>query len=524
MSKKINREPSAIQLRFERGLRIGALIVGLYHLLMGIYRYYDEFSGTTLEYMDFVLFGALALATASYLVFTKMEYPDTMYRVKDFVRGLLRPEMLLLMALLGWYVISCLACGSYYQGPWLRGNAFPLLDTAINVFIFFPLAAYMPQERRRQAVHGVIHVFVGLLTVLMMIVLWNVYQLNILHVPGGEIGMSENVRLYINCNPNTTGAFAALLVMLCLYMVVSERPLIKALYGFALFVHMVILMLSNSRTCLIAVTAAFMLVAFVFVWHRLAKPGLVRRIVICALASVLTLLAMTSIRSAVFASFESITHFSELVALQKEAEKSEAAISSAADAVSEAAAESTADASAAIERSGANAAADITLKAESIGTRLVTWGHAMKAMVYNLHMAIFGVTPISVIGALDLGAGEAINTAYTHNQFLEIGVSLGFPGLFLFLAFLVLTARNCLVIVFSREQRPFPGFYVIPATIFMLVVSNLLEAILLFYHYPNGSFFYILCGWVALESHALPNPFRRKAPSARAKAGKKKSR
>ena len=58
----------------------------------------------------------------------------------------------------------------------------------------------------------------------------------------------------------------------------------------------------------------------------------------------------------------------------------------------------------------------------------------------------------------------------------------------------------------------------------MLVVSNLTEAILLFYHYLNGSFFYILCGWVALESHKLPDPFKRKPFPARAKAVKKKSR
>lgn len=489
MSKKIHREPSAVQLRFERGLRIGALIVGLYHLLMSVYRYYDEFNGSTLEYMDFVLLGALALAAASYLVFTKMEYPDTMYRVKDFVRGLLCPEMLLLVALLGWYVISCLACGSYYQGSWLRGNAFPLLDTAINVFIFFPLAAYMPENRRRQAVHGVIHAFVGLMTVLMVIVLWNVYQPNVIRVPGGEIGMSADVRLYINCNPNTTGAYAALLVMLCLYMVVSQRPLVKALYGFALFVHMVILMLSNSRTCMIAVTAAFMLVAFVFVWHRLTGAAPARRIALCVLASVLTMLLMSFIRYAVFASFEAITHFSELVA-----------------------------------RGDRDAIAKISLTAGSMKTRLITWGYSIRAMVYDLHKAIFGVTPIAVKSALELVAGTTSTDIYTHNQYMEIGVSLGFPGLILFLAFLVLTARNCLVIALSREQRPFPGFYVVPAIIFMLVVSNLTEAILLFYHYLNGSFFYILCGWVALESHKLPDPFKRRTSPARAKAVKKKSR
>lgn len=489
MSKKIHREPSAVQLRFERGLRIGALIVGLYHLLMSIYRYYDEFNGSTLEYMDFVLLGALALAAASYLVFTKMEYPDTMYRVKDFVRGLLCPEMLLLVALLGWYVISCLACGSYYQGSWLRGNAFPLLDTAINVFIFFPLAAYMPENRRTQAVHGVIHAIVGLMTVLMVIVLWNVYQPNVIRVPGGEIGMSADVRLYINCNPNTTGAYAALLVMLCLYMVVSQRPLVKALYGFALFVHMVILMLSNSRTCMIAVTAAFMLVAFVFVWHRLTGAAPARRIALCVLASVLTMLLMSFIRYAVFASFEAITHFSELVA-----------------------------------RGDRDAIAKISLTAGSMKTRLITWGYSIRAMVYDLHKAIFGVTPIAVKSALELVAGTTSTDIYTHNQYMEIGVSLGFPGLILFLAFLVLTARNCLVIALSREQRPFPGFYVVPAIIFMLVVSNLTEAILLFYHYLNGSFFYILCGWVALESHKLPDPFKHRPSPARAKAVKKKSR
>ena len=499
MSKRINREPNVIQLRFELGLRIGALIVGLYHMLMSLYRCYGGFSGSIFEHMDFVLFGALVLATASYLVFTKMEYPDTMYRVRDFMHRLFCPEMLVLMALFCWYVISCIACGSYYHGTWLKGNAFPLLDTAINVFIFFPLAAYMPENRRRQAIHGVIHIIVSLMTVLMVFVLWNVYHLNIIRLPGGEIGMTADVRLTVCVHPNTVAAYVSLFMMLCLYMILIQPMPAKLLYGFALFIHLVVLILTNSRTCFIAITASFMLCSAVYTWHRSKSSSSLKCAVLCVLASSLVFAFFLLARKLVFQSFQSITHFSELVALQNGASSAQAASSSA------------------------NSASHITLKAESMSSRYITWLYSLKAMVYDLHKAVFGVTPISVDSVLDLIAGGDHADVYTHNQFLEVGVCLGFPGLILFIVYIVLIARNCLNVGLSKEQMPYPGYYVMPATIFMLVISNLTEGRLMFYHYQPAAFFFILGGWITLESRNLPNLFQRKPSPACTKAGKKKT-
>lgn len=500
MSKKTNREPNVIQLRFELGLRTGALIVGLYHMLMCLYRCYGGFSGSIFEQMDFVLFGVLALAAVSYLVFTKMEYPDTMYRVRDFMHRLFCPEMLALTALLGWYVISCIACGSYYHGTWLKGNAFPLLDTAINVFIFFPLAAYMPENRRKQAIHGIIHVIVGLMTVLMVFVLWNVYHLNIIRLPGGDIGMTADVRLIVFVHPNIVAAYVSLYMMLCLYMILIQPTPVKLLYGFALFIHLVVLILTNSRTSFIAITAAFMLCSAVFTWHHSKSAGSLKRVILCVLASSLAFAFFMLARKLVFQSFQSITHFSELVALQNGASSSQAAASSV------------------------DSASRITLKADSMSTRYVTWLYSLKAMVYDLHKAIFGVTPISVDSVLDLIAGGDHPDVYTHNQFLEVGVCLGFPGLILYIIYIVLIARNCLNVGLSGDQKPYPGYYVMPATIFMLVISNLTEGRLLFYHYQPAAFFFILGGWITLESRHLPNLFRRRPSPARTKAGRKKTR
>ena len=107
MSKKIHREPSAVQLRFERGLRIGALIVGLYHLLMSIYRYYDEFNGRTLEYMDFVLLGALALC-GGYLLYAaaqaRCDWPAGSEDLSNITHGL-KNAYTMTGALLGFFVV-----------------------------------------------------------------------------------------------------------------------------------------------------------------------------------------------------------------------------------------------------------------------------------------------------------------------------------------------------------------------------------------------------------------------------------
>ena len=84
-------------------------------------------------------------------------------------------------------------------------------------------------------------------------------------------------RLRIFQNPNSVGRVAVFNLLFCLYgmAVWRERRGIRAALGFALAVHLLTLVHSQSRTCYFALAAAFGVLAFRAVWLRM-RPGALR--------------------------------------------------------------------------------------------------------------------------------------------------------------------------------------------------------------------------------------------------------
>lgn len=459
---------------------------------MSIYKYYADFNNSVFQVLDYALFGILAIAAISYYLICKAKYPKVSASITKLIRSLFFPEFRILVLLFVWYFLCCISVGDHYGGNWLKGNMFPLFDTAISFFILFPLAFYLNNSgNTRVTIHACIHLLVGIMTILMAIVLWNVFHLNILEIPGGQIGMTSEVRLCINCHPNTAGAYAALILMLCLYMLVIQPYPVKILYAVSIIIHLFILMLTNSRTCFIAVTLCYSLTAGFVLWHSIGSRPLIQRCIFSLVSASLTLIAFFTIRDGVFNLFESVTHFSEHLALQN-----------------------------------SSSIRALDMGSGEMDSRYILWSYSLKSMVSDWHKAIWGVTPISVISAISLASNGKYSEWYTHNQFLEVGVALGWVGLILFILFMLLMAKNCLRIGLSQKQYPFSGFYIVPMIILMLVISNLTEAILLFYHFLSGGVFFLLCGWVTLESHNSPDTLfnlpRKNRMKQKAKQAKKK--
>ena len=201
--------------------------------------------------------------------------------------------------------------------------------------------------------------------------------------------------------------------------------------------------------------------AFFGAWTRMGRQPKVRRLASAVVLAAASAALVVLLRRAAFAAFESITHFSSIVSTT----------------------------------AGTEAAGDSLRDLDSLSGRPAIWLGALRMMFANAHNAIFGVTPVYVSqGLIDYG-GQTHVFAHAHNVILQVGASLGLPGMALFVAFLARIAWKCCRIVFRRGPEIFRGAYAVPLTILMLVVMNMAEAYLVGYFSFMACVFFLFCGW-----------------------------
>ena len=441
--------------RLERLLLTAALISGCFHILLSLLQYFFDIS--TLRYVDYALGGAVAVVALPYLIGNR-----------SAIRRL-SVEQALLIALLVWYAVSCVVMTMMFDGNWIAMNVEPYFDVCVSALVLFPLGRALARKGIHQSLKILLHIGLLLWTLAMVWVLAHVLNNSIIDTPsGGQIGMTSNIALSLNCHYNTTGAIESVFTLFCCCMVIwCRRPALKALYVLASLINYVVLILSNSRTAFLATAIAFAVLIGLAVYCHFRKATLRRRILLSVASAAAALLAFMALRALVFYLHESITH---LRALLGQSSGETAGTSSARSLMDD--------------------------NARTMNGRTRIWSLSLKAMVYDVQKFIFGVTPVSVISMLRTVSGGSIDV-YTHNQFLEVGVALGFPGLCLFVAWTVFILRDAFRMLFMHREKL--SSLVIIAVVAALAIGNLTEATLLFYGFITGSIFFLLCGWISVR-------------------------
>ena len=92
-----------------------------------------------------------------------------------------------------------------------------------------------------------------------------------------------------------------------------------------------------------------------------------------------------------------------------------------------------------------------TMGFTSISGRGAIWRAAVKAMFLSPRYFFFGVTPAAVEDMLGYILERENYMMYTHNQFLQMGVAFGVPGLAMYCVWLVKTAINCVRVGLKKE-------------------------------------------------------------------------
>ena len=309
-------EPCQAQLIYEKVLGFGTLFLVLMHMLLALCRYvFDPFIFRPFEswYLVVLIAGAFV-----YPILCLILWRDTLPRLGIFLKRLVSPAQIFCMLLFAWYILSCLINQNEYDTPYFELNDWWLLDAFVNCIILFSLPRILSEGKAKKYIHLLLHVIVLCGTAIAVYALYCLFTLNIVTLSaGGQIGMARNETFYIGAHYNICAAIELTMILVCLYMLSSQKWLLKILYALALLVHTYVLLLNNSRTAFVACMCSYALALFLMLWNGLyQKPALLRWIAGFAGAAAAAGIIWT-VRPWSFQLFENVTHFSELLALQQ---------------------------------------------------------------------------------------------------------------------------------------------------------------------------------------------------------------
>lgn len=464
-----NRNYYQFKPRYEKVLGVLFGTLAVFHLIftMGKYVIGSGYNQTGLK-IDRYLALAAVTAAVIYILITVSKYRwHAKGTLGPYIKSAFSGSNLWLTILFIWYLLACVVLSSKRDSAIFRINDHFLLDVFISFFVLYMI----PWNRKAYDIF--IHILMLVETVFMIWVLYNNFRLNILTVPGGQIGMDDSYSLVIACNRNTTGAYAAVFLMLALYMISVKKGVIRLIYIAAAAIQLFPLYLSNSRTPYFACTAAIAAAAFFLVQRKYNGK---HKIILSLGCGLLCGATFYFLKYGVIALYDGITHLSEYLGLS----------------LSDAARDS-----------------DVT----NTNGRIPIWKASLKAMVLSFESFMIGVTPARVEAILGYIQNKEEYVLYTHNQFLQMGVAFGVPGLAFFCIWLFKTAKQCWKIAFEGK------YWMITCMILMLVMSGLMESYLVAYLYFCGSLFFLACGMVKSEMSELSANVHQKPQKA---AGKRK--
>lgn len=475
MKKENSYESKYYQVKpiFDKTLSVLFGILAMFHLLftMSIYVMGSKYQLIALKVDRYLALTAIA-ALVVYIVLMMTKYRlHTKNTIIPYIKQIFSGTNLWVTLLFIWYLLSCVFWGTQMGGKIFKINDRLLMDVVISFFVLY----MFPWDKR--AYDWFVHTLMLVNTVFMLWVLYNVFSLNVLKVPGGRIYMSKQYSLSIACNRNSTGAFAAVFLMLALCMISMKKGIVRGAYIIAALIQLFPLYLSNSRTAYLACVIAIAAAGF-FLVQRVYNGKC--KLILSLGCAVLCGAIVYGLKYGVFSLYNSMMPLNEH-----------------------------------LDTDGIR---DVDLLNTS--GRLPIWKAAVKAMFLSSRNFMLGVTPARVEGMLGYLQNIENYMMYTHNQFLQVGVAFGIPGLIIYCVWLLKTAKQCWKVALKGR------FWMVACTILMLVAANLTESYLIAYFYFCGSVFFLVCGMVKAEATELsvsvqnkPLKFEKKK---KAMSGKKK--
>ena len=484
----LNTLSSPTQRHWISFLCLCAYALALFHLLFATFRYVVSYSPLTpLAEGEFwftvILFAAFLLSFLIFLFF----FPQSRSAIKNLFCKMSSYEQVFVALFPFWYIIICIVRQSAEHLPYLLFLKNEIAFTAVSGLVLFPLARFIGKHKSFTFIEPLLHLVVISYTVFTVLSLHYAFHLQSLVLPSGnQAGWTDHMMLSLGTYYNMTGAIACLMVCLSLYMVFSQKFLIKILYAAVAFIHLLVVVLSNSRTDFIGTLFVLVLATFCYTWFLLEKKKtrpLFLRVLLCIICSGLLGFLFWILRPVVISAIDNLIGFSDAMKVSPNALHRNTSFLS--------------------QLSSHVPSANISLLAAS--ARKVTadlngrgdiWLAALKVIFHSPLNFFFGVTPGGITDALCNIGGLTERFYGTHNTFLDVATEFGIPAFLAFMIFSVKIMIRCFRILFKAKNEDFKKIFMIPLTIFTLYVLNLTEGYLVGYFCVQSCIFFLFCGWI----------------------------
>ncbi len=498
---------------------------------------------------------AILLAALIYVVIAACTDRDELRRIGGLIRRMFCFEQIMLILVLLWYILGCAVRSRLDAEPLFKFNDNRLFMFTMTVFAFYPFMTLMGKERAKQIFEGMIHFTMAIYTVFCAWCVWKYYRVEFLTFPSGLRlqNYREGVSMMIGGNINITAAAAVVMTGLCMYMILTQKPVIRILYIPAAIVHLMVMILTNSRTSYLAFLCMVVAAGFLFTWDTLQKSNYLVRFAAGLIAAALCAGAVYAARGSLIKMFSHV--YPTYLEQQAQAAAEEAAAKQAAEeaaheilkeelapkeeaaeqaveaetaaAEQAAAGETAAETAAAEEPAGEPAPAEepaaepaptpiqtpygneTARKMDDLNGRVSVWMTAIKIIRSSKDHFLFGVSPVFVKTQLEKVSGFDRSIPHAHNGILQVGVGIGAPAMLMFLLFELAIIVRCLIIVFRGWGTPFRYSWVIPVILMGILVIELVESMLFAMQRVNLPVFYVLAGWTVSMTREISNKKKR---------------
>ena len=442
-------------------------------------------------------------------------------------------EQIMLILVLLWYILGCAVRSRLDSEPLFKFNDNRLFMFTMTTFAFYPFMTLMGREYAKRIFEGMIHFTMAIYTVFCAWCVWKYYRVEFFTFPSGLRlqNYREGVSMMIGGNINITAAAAVVMLGL----------------------HLMVMILTNSRTSYLAFLCMVVAAGFLFTWDSLQKSNYFVRFAAGLIVAALCAGAVYAARGSLIKMFSHV--YPTYLEQQAQAAAEEAAAKQAAEeaaheilkeelapkeeaaeqaveaetaaAEQAAAGETAAETAAAEEPAGEPAPAEepaaepaptpiqtpygdeTARKMDDLNGRVSVWMTAIKIIRSSKDHFLFGVSPVFVKTQLEKVSGFDRSIPHAHNGILQVGVGIGAPAMLMFLLFELAIIVRCLIIVFRGWGTPFRYSWVIPVILMGILVIELVESMLFAMQRVNLPVFYVLAGWTVSVTREISNKKKR---------------
>lgn len=550
MEKKSKLQQSRFWALYRTGLRWGVILLTESFIIWSLMQY-------AIPERDYLKhekrFGTvILLAALLYAVIAACTDRDELKRIGGLLRRMCSFEQIMLIMMLLWYILGCAVRSRLDAEPLFKFNDNRLFMFTMTVFVFFPFMSLMGRERAKRIFEGVIHVAMAIYTVFSAWCVWKYYRVEFFTFPSGLRlqNYREGISMMMGGNINITAAAAVVLLGLCMYMILTQKPLVRIAYGFAAAVQLTVMILTNSRTSYLAFLCMAVVAAFLFMWDILQNRAVPVRIAagliaaaLCAGAVFLFQASLVRMFAHVYPTYlEQLAEEEKQAAAEREAEKQAAhemwmeeyarkaataeqtVTEESAQEAEQAAAEETvqeSDQAATAETAATGETAEeaepapstappptpyadeTVRKMDDLNGRVSVWVFAIKIIGSSPDHFLFGVSPVHVQRQLEVTSRFDRAIPHAHNGILQVGIGIGAPAMLMFLLFEISIIARCFMIVFKGRGIPFRYSWTVPVTLMGILIIDLVETMLFAMLRVNLPIFYILAGWTVIMSREI---------------------